>query len=43
MHIDEVEHIWSAIAERDDWQEFNNKVKAIRRMGDAVEQDAPER
>ena len=43
MHIDGVEHIWSAIAERDDWQEFNNKVKAIRRMGDAVEQDAPER
>jgi uncharacterized protein YdiU (UPF0061 family) len=41
MHIDEVESIWSAIAERDDWQEFNNKVKAIRRMGDAVEQDAP--
>ena len=36
MHIDEVEAIWSAIAERDDWQPFNNKVKAIRRMGDAM-------
>ena len=35
MHIDEVEDIWSAIAERDDWQPFNNKVKAIRLMGDA--------
>ena len=33
MHIDEVEAIWSAIAERDDWQPFNNKVKAIRLMG----------
>jgi uncharacterized protein YdiU (UPF0061 family) len=41
MHIDEVEAIWSAIAERDDWQPFNNKVKAIRRMGEAMEQDAP--
>ena len=37
MHIEEVEAIWSAIAERDDWQPFNNKVKAIRRMGDAIE------
>jgi protein adenylyltransferase len=35
MHIEEVEAIWSAIAERDDWQPFNNKVKAIRLMGDA--------
>jgi uncharacterized protein YdiU (UPF0061 family) len=41
MHIDEVEAIWSAIAERDDWQPFNNKVKAIRRMGEAMGQDAP--
>jgi uncharacterized protein YdiU (UPF0061 family) len=41
MHIDEVEEIWSAIAERDDWQPVNNKVKAIRRMGEAMEQDAP--
>ena len=41
MHIDEVERIWSAIAERDDWQPVNNKVKAIRRMGEALEQDAP--
>ena len=41
MHIDEVEAIWTAIAERDDWQPFHNKVKAIRLMGEAVEQDAP--
>jgi uncharacterized protein YdiU (UPF0061 family) len=40
MHIDEVEAIWSAIAASDDWQPFNNKVKAIRRMGGAMEQDA---
>jgi uncharacterized protein YdiU (UPF0061 family) len=37
MHIEEVEAIWSAIAEADDWQPFNNKVKAIRRMGEAVQ------
>jgi uncharacterized protein YdiU (UPF0061 family) len=43
MHIEEVEAIWSAIATSDDWQAFNNKVKAIRRMGDAISQDAPAR
>ena len=42
MHIEEVERIWSAIAQEDDWQPFNNKVKAVRRMGDAMEQDAPQ-
>jgi uncharacterized protein YdiU (UPF0061 family) len=41
MHIDEVEAIWSAIAERDDWQPFDDKVRAVRRMGEAMEQDAP--
>jgi uncharacterized protein YdiU (UPF0061 family) len=41
MHIDEVEAIWSAIAERDDWQPFNDKVKAVRNMGEAMGQDAP--
>jgi len=40
MHIEEVESIWSAIADSDDWQPFNNKVKAVRRMGGAMEQDA---
>ena len=41
MHIDEVEAIWSAIAQRDDWQPFEEKVRAVRRMGEAMEQDAP--
>jgi uncharacterized protein YdiU (UPF0061 family) len=41
MHIDEVEAIWSAISERDDWQPFEDKVRAIRRMGEAMEQDGP--
>jgi uncharacterized protein YdiU (UPF0061 family) len=40
MHIDEVESIWSAIAERDDWRPFEDKVTAVRRMGEAMEQDA---
>jgi hypothetical protein len=40
MHIDEVEAIWSAIAERDDWQPFEDKVNAVRRMGAAIKQDA---
>jgi hypothetical protein len=40
MHIEEVEEIWSAIAERDDWKPFEDKITAIRRMGDAMEQDA---
>ncbi|MEE1877592.1 protein adenylyltransferase SelO [Altererythrobacter litoralis] len=33
--IDEVETIWSAIDERDDWQPLCEKVAAIRRMGEA--------
>ena len=41
MHIEEVEAIWSAIADGDDWQPFDNKVKAVRRMGEAMKQDAP--
>ncbi len=36
MRIDEVEAIWSAIAERDDWAPFDAKVAAIRRMGAAL-------
>ncbi|MBB4639806.1 protein adenylyltransferase SelO family protein [Rhizorhapis suberifaciens] len=35
MHIEEVEAIWSAIAERDDWAPLRHKVAAIRRMGAA--------
>jgi len=40
MHIDEVEAIWSAIAASDDWKPFEDKVRAIRRMAEAMEQDA---
>lgn len=36
MHIDEVEAIWSAIDERDDWSPLHHKVAAVRRMGDAL-------
>ena len=35
MHIDEVEAIWAAIAENDDWTPLHTKVAAIRRMGEA--------
>jgi len=41
MHIDEVEAIWSAIADGDDWEPFHDKVKAVRRMGEAMSADAP--
>jgi hypothetical protein len=36
MHIDEVEAIWSAIAERDDWRPFEAKIAAVRRLGEAM-------
>lgn len=35
MHIDEVETIWSAIAQRDDWEPLYAKIAAIRSMGEA--------
>ena len=35
MLIDEVEAIWAAIDERDDWEPFNAKIASIRRMGEA--------
>jgi uncharacterized protein YdiU (UPF0061 family) len=40
MHIDEVEAIWSAIADGDDWRPLEDKVKAVRRMGEAMRADA---
>ena len=40
MLIEEVEAIWAAIATRDDWQPFEAKVAAIRRMGEAFLADA---
>ena len=36
MLIGEVESIWSAIAETDDWMPLQQKVDAIRRMGEAL-------
>ena len=35
MLVDEVETLWSAIAERDDWAPLEEKIIAIRQMGDA--------
>lgn len=35
MHIETVESIWAAIAERDDWQPLHNMVDAVRAMGAA--------
>jgi hypothetical protein len=39
MHIEEVEAIWSAIAEHDDWGPLEAKVAAVRRMGEAMSTD----
>jgi serine/tyrosine/threonine adenylyltransferase len=36
MRIDEVEAIWQRIADHDDWSMLNDKVTAIRQMGDAL-------
>lgn len=35
MMIEEVEMVWDAIAERDDWQPLDDKIAAVRRMGAA--------
>ncbi len=37
MHIEEVEDIWEHIAQDDDWSVLENKIIAIRQMGDAHE------
>jgi uncharacterized protein YdiU (UPF0061 family) len=34
--IDEVERIWAAIDQHDDWQPLNDKIADIRRLGDAL-------
>jgi uncharacterized protein YdiU (UPF0061 family) len=36
MHIEEVEAIWKAIDEADDWSPFEAKIAAVRRMGEAM-------
>jgi len=41
MLIDEVESLWSAIDEHDDWQPLHDKIAALRRMSDAYG-DAPQ-
>jgi uncharacterized protein YdiU (UPF0061 family) len=41
MLIDEVEAIWSAIAERDEWQPLADKIAAVRRMGEAHGEPPP--
>jgi uncharacterized protein YdiU (UPF0061 family) len=40
MHIEEVEAIWAAIDQYEDWGPFNAKVAAIRRMGEAMRSGA---
>ncbi|MFN3619360.1 protein adenylyltransferase SelO family protein [Sphingorhabdus sp.] len=37
MLINEVENIWNAIADQDDWQPLQRKISAIRAMGQAHE------
>lgn len=41
MHIEEVEAIWSAIDQNDDWEPLHAKMAAIRRMGDAYGEAPP--
>jgi len=41
MLIDEVEEIWAAIGDNDDWSKFDAKIEAVRRLGDAMASDAP--
>ena len=36
MHIEEVESIWDAIADGDDWTPLSEKINDIRDMGDAL-------
>jgi len=36
MLIDEVEAVWAAIAERDDWTPLSAKVAAVRALGEAL-------
>ena len=35
MHIEEVEALWAAIDEADDWSPLRAKIRAVRRMGEA--------
>jgi len=39
--IDEVERIWAAIDQHDDWEPLNAKIAEIRRLGDALGEPPP--
>jgi serine/tyrosine/threonine adenylyltransferase len=41
MLIEQVEALWSAIAERDDWGSLKAKVAAVRAMGRICAADGP--
>jgi serine/tyrosine/threonine adenylyltransferase len=41
MLVDEVEALWSAIAERDDWAPLEAKLEAVRAMGRAHGRNGP--
>ena len=36
MLIEEVESIWDAIAQKDDWQPLADKIARVRALGDAM-------
>jgi len=40
MHIEEVESLWSAIDQRDDWAPLHAKIASVRRMGEAYHANA---
>jgi hypothetical protein len=33
MVIDEVERVWAAISDRDDWEPLSKKIEAVRKLG----------
>ena len=41
LPIGEVETLWAAIAEQDDWRPLETKIAAIRRLGEAMTSDRP--
>ncbi|MBX3594676.1 protein adenylyltransferase SelO family protein [Sphingomonas sp.] len=43
MLIDEVESIWAAIDQRDDWDPFHAKIAQVREMGEALAPGAADR
>jgi protein adenylyltransferase len=41
MHIEEVEAIWNAIADNDNWQPLTRKISEMRNMGAALREKSP--